>query len=334
MLAEERRIDDEAQAVGERADEVNKRLYSGTTTSPRELQAMQADIDMLHRRRSDLEDEELEVMEQRETLDAELAVLDAAIEALKETAGKLSRTIVDTEAEIDEEIARETRGTRRSRPTHRGSAAPRLRAAARAEPRCGGGPARRHDVSGVPPHDPVDGSGEDPPRGGERDRVLRQLLRDPRAVTQPSLFAEPAGTQLDEVVIYCDGGSRGNPGPSAIGAVVFDPSVDPPRVLAEVSERIGVTTNNVAEYRALIAGLEAAARFGARARARARRLEARHRAGEGPLEGEATAPRSVARRSARVARGLLRCRSAARSAGGERPRRRTGERGARRRVNV
>jgi len=108
VLAEERRIDDEAQAVGERADEVNKRLYSGTTTSPRELQAMQADIDMLHRRRSDLEDEELEVMEQRETLDAEVAALDTALEALKETAGKLSRTIVDTEAEIDEEIARES----------------------------------------------------------------------------------------------------------------------------------------------------------------------------------------------------------------------------------
>jgi ribonuclease HI len=83
-------------------------------------------------------------------------------------------------------------------------------------------------------------------------------------VTQPSLFAEPAGTQLDEVVIYCDGGSRGNPGPSAIGAVVLDPSADPPRVLAEVSEAIGVTTNNVAEYRALIAGLEAAAPFAPR----------------------------------------------------------------------
>jgi len=83
-------------------------------------------------------------------------------------------------------------------------------------------------------------------------------------VTQPSLFEEPAGTQLDEIVIYSDGGSRGNPGPSAIGAVVLDPSTDPPRVLAEVSECIGITTNNVAEYRALIAGLEAAARFGAR----------------------------------------------------------------------
>ena len=83
-------------------------------------------------------------------------------------------------------------------------------------------------------------------------------------MTQDSLFEQPAGTRLDELVIYCDGGSRGNPGPSAIGAVVLDPSTDPPRPLAAVSERIGVTTNNVAEYRALIAGLDAAAPFGAR----------------------------------------------------------------------
>lgn len=83
-------------------------------------------------------------------------------------------------------------------------------------------------------------------------------------MTQDSLFgAEPLGAHLDEVLIFCDGGSRGNPGPSAIGAVVFDPSTDPPRRLAEVSERIGITTNNVAEYKALIAGLEAAAPFGA-----------------------------------------------------------------------
>jgi ribonuclease HI len=83
-------------------------------------------------------------------------------------------------------------------------------------------------------------------------------------VTQDSLFESSSGPQLDEVVVYCDGGSRGNPGPSAIGAVVLDPASDPPRRLAVVSERIGVTTNNVAEYRALIAGLEAAAPFGAR----------------------------------------------------------------------
>jgi ribonuclease HI len=63
---------------------------------------------------------------------------------------------------------------------------------------------------------------------------------------------------LDEVVVYFDGGARGNPGPAAIGAVVVDASSEPPTRLAAVSERIGETTNNVAEYRALIAGLEAA----------------------------------------------------------------------------
>lgn len=108
VSADERRIDDEAQAVGERADEVNKKLYSGTVSSPRELQAMQADIDMLHRRRSDLEDEELEIMEQREKLDAELAALDASIATLSTTVAKLQETIAATEAEIDDEIARET----------------------------------------------------------------------------------------------------------------------------------------------------------------------------------------------------------------------------------
>ena len=70
---------------------------------------------------------------------------------------------------------------------------------------------------------------------------------------------------LDEVVVYFDGGARGNPGPAAIGAVVLDPSTTPPTRLAAVSERIGETTNNVAEYRALIGGLEAAASTPSRA---------------------------------------------------------------------
>jgi ribonuclease HI len=87
-------------------------------------------------------------------------------------------------------------------------------------------------------------------------------------VTQSSLFGgdpvDDADGNVDEILIFCDGGSRGNPGPSAIGAVVLDPATDPPRRLAEVSECIGITTNNVAEYKALIAGLVAAERFGAR----------------------------------------------------------------------
>jgi ribonuclease HI len=68
----------------------------------------------------------------------------------------------------------------------------------------------------------------------------------------------------DVVEVHADGGARGNPGPAAIGAVIVDPTTTPPTRLAVVSERIGQATNNVAEYRAVIAGLEAARRFPSR----------------------------------------------------------------------
>ncbi|MFM7212930.1 MAG: reverse transcriptase-like protein, partial [Actinomycetota bacterium] len=58
------------------------------------------------------------------------------------------------------------------------------------------------------------------------------------------------------LVVEADGGSRGNPGPAAYGAVVRDGETE--RVLAEVADAIGETTNNVAEYRGLLAGLERA----------------------------------------------------------------------------
>jgi ribonuclease HI len=61
-------------------------------------------------------------------------------------------------------------------------------------------------------------------------------------------------------ILYCDGAARGNPGPAAIGAILFAPGrVEP---VAAVSERIGRATNNEAEYRALIAGLQAALEAG------------------------------------------------------------------------
>ncbi len=62
------------------------------------------------------------------------------------------------------------------------------------------------------------------------------------------------------VVVHVDGGARGNPGPAAIGAVVSDPDGT---LLEEVAEAIGEATNNVAEYRALLLGLERARALGA-----------------------------------------------------------------------
>jgi len=60
--------------------------------------------------------------------------------------------------------------------------------------------------------------------------------------------------------MHVDGGARGNPGPAAIGVVVSSANGE---VLDEVAETIGVATNNVAEYRALLRGLERARSLGA-----------------------------------------------------------------------
>ena len=63
-----------------------------------------------------------------------------------------------------------------------------------------------------------------------------------------------------KVVVHVDGGSRGNPGPAAGASVVSDPGGD---VLDEAAEVIGVATNNVAEYRGLLLGLQRAIELGA-----------------------------------------------------------------------
>jgi ribonuclease HI len=64
-----------------------------------------------------------------------------------------------------------------------------------------------------------------------------------------------------KLILHIDGASRGNPGPAGIGVVIADVSGT---VLAEVSEYIGEVTNNVAEYKALLKGLQEAARIGAK----------------------------------------------------------------------
>ncbi len=66
--------------------------------------------------------------------------------------------------------------------------------------------------------------------------------------------------QVKKVVIHSDGASQGNPGLAAIGATIKD---EQGKLIARISQRIGRTTNNQAEYRAIIAALEEAARLGA-----------------------------------------------------------------------
>ena len=65
---------------------------------------------------------------------------------------------------------------------------------------------------------------------------------------------------MAKLTVNVDGGARGNPGPAAVGVVVHGPDGE---VLEERGERIGPATNNVAEYRALLLGIERAAAHGA-----------------------------------------------------------------------
>ncbi|MFI7066274.1 bifunctional RNase H/acid phosphatase [Kribbella sp. NPDC050124] len=64
---------------------------------------------------------------------------------------------------------------------------------------------------------------------------------------------------LDHVIVEADGGSRGNPGPAAYGALVRDPATG--EVIAQSGKTLGIATNNVAEYSGLVAGLELAAEY-------------------------------------------------------------------------
>jgi ribonuclease HI len=65
---------------------------------------------------------------------------------------------------------------------------------------------------------------------------------------------------MPQFTIFADGGSRGNPGPAASGAVLYD---EAGTVVREVGVYLGIATNNVAEWSALLAGLDAAIELGA-----------------------------------------------------------------------
>jgi len=78
-----------------------------------------------------------------------------------------------------------------------------------------------------------------------------------------SAAAPGGGARAGEFRLHCDGASRGNPGPSSIGFVLLDPQGE--EVLAQGEVLPGDTTNNVAEYTALLRGLQAAVAHGVRA---------------------------------------------------------------------
>jgi uncharacterized protein len=95
----------ELKATEDRVAQVNTRLYGGTVTASRELQAMAADVEGLRKRASELEDRALALMEEREPFDAQLARFDGQLGDLGRRQGELEASLATTEAEVDADIA-------------------------------------------------------------------------------------------------------------------------------------------------------------------------------------------------------------------------------------
>lgn len=105
LARNEKRLDDEITMVRQKAAETDKKLYSGQVNVPRELTALQEELESLTRRQRQLEDQELELMEQAEPLDADLAEFATERAALDAQAIDLLARIAEAEGVIDAELA-------------------------------------------------------------------------------------------------------------------------------------------------------------------------------------------------------------------------------------
>ncbi|HEV3227633.1 MAG TPA: C4-type zinc ribbon domain-containing protein [Acidimicrobiales bacterium] len=100
----EKRLEDEISMVRDKSAHTEKTLYSGSINVPRELTALQEEIEALARRQRQLEDQELELMEQAEPLDADLASMAAERTKLDDHAIGLLARIAEEETVIDAEL--------------------------------------------------------------------------------------------------------------------------------------------------------------------------------------------------------------------------------------
>lgn len=104
LARSQQRLEDEIATITAKAQDHDKALYSGTVSNPRDLQAMQDEIAALKRRIGQLEDQELEIMEQIEPLDADLAKLSGERSDLDGRASALRAAIAEGEVSIDAEL--------------------------------------------------------------------------------------------------------------------------------------------------------------------------------------------------------------------------------------
>jgi predicted nucleic acid-binding Zn-ribbon protein len=101
----QQRLEDEIASLGERANQAEKQLYSGAVTNPRELQALQDDVASIRRRIGQLEDEELEIMELTEPVDAERNELAGERERLDAERARIEAELAESESDLQAELA-------------------------------------------------------------------------------------------------------------------------------------------------------------------------------------------------------------------------------------
>ena len=100
--------------------------------------------------------------------------------------------------------------------------------------------------------------------GGDHARRTDEARSDVRPIDEPAHSAGSGQAKVGwtkELIVYSDGASRGNPGPAGAGAVL---TRHDGTIVSQVGKFLGTTTNNVAEYSALLLGLETALRLGAK----------------------------------------------------------------------
>jgi predicted nucleic acid-binding Zn-ribbon protein len=105
LAKSQQRLEDEISSLQAKAAQAEKQLYSGATNNPRELQALQDDIASIRRRIAKLEDDELDVMEASEPVEAERDGLLAQRSKLDEEAARLRAELAEVEAEIEAELS-------------------------------------------------------------------------------------------------------------------------------------------------------------------------------------------------------------------------------------
>jgi len=105
LLTRQKRIEDEVALLDDKIGRENDRMYSGTITSPKELSAIQDELESLGRRKDHLEEKILDLMEALEPVSSRLAEMETRLADARAEAGRLEARVTTEQAEIDAEAA-------------------------------------------------------------------------------------------------------------------------------------------------------------------------------------------------------------------------------------